>query len=390
MNRVFVAGIGQTKFGKLKDKTLTDLIEEAGALAIQDSTLAKERIQAAYVGNFNGQQLGGQGHLGPLVTETLEISSIPAMRIEAACASGGLALLQGANAIRSGLYDVVLVGGAEKMTHRTTGDVTGAIASAMNYELEASTGLSFPGSFALIANRYFEQYGDAKEAMAQAAVIAHDNALKNPHAQMQKAVDIDTVLSAPYIADPIGLYDCSLVSDGAAFMVLVSEKVAEEIRPQASLVEVAGSGHGGDALTLAGKDNITSFNATLQAASQAYAQAGITAADVDLAEVHDCFTITQIINIEDLGFFPKGEGGAAILEGRTRIDGGMPINTSGGLKAKGHPIGATGISQGIEIVLQLRNQAGERQVKNPRIGLTHNLGGTAATCVVTIYKALDQ
>ncbi|ALC05573.1 hypothetical protein CDES_05705 [Corynebacterium deserti GIMN1.010] len=385
---VIVAGIGETPMGKYPDRSVYEMIREAGNTAIEEAGIDKSQITAAYIGNFNGQQLSGQGHFGALVMETLGMSHVPSMRVEAACVSGGLALLQGIEAIRSGRHQAVLVGGVEKMTHQTTAAVTGALTSAMDVEYEAYTGLTFPGAFALVAHRYFYEYRNVQREMAQVAVNAHDNALLNPTAQMHKAIDIDKVLNAPRIADPLGLFDCSLVTDGAAFLVLVSEELAATLGNKSGhrQVRIVGSGHGGDALTLQGKDSMTTFGATVRAAKQAYAQAGLAANDIDLAEVHDCFTITQIINTEDLGFFEKGRGGDAVAEGKTARDGAMPINVSGGLKAKGHPIGATGISQAIEVITQIRNQAGERQVKKADIGLTHNLGGTAGTCVINIFQ----
>lgn len=385
---VVVAGIGETQMGKYPDRGVHDMIKHAGNAAIDEAGIDRELISAAYIGNFNGQQLTGQGHIGPLAMEALGLSHVPALRVEGACASGGLALLQGVEAIRSGRHQAVLVGGVEKMTHQSTAVVTHALTSAMDIEYEANTGLTFPGSFALIAHRYFHEYRNVQQEMAQVAVNAHDNALLNPNAQMHKQIDVDKVLNAPRIADPLGLFDCSLVTDGAAFMVLVSEDLAAELETTNDhrQVKITGSGHGGDALTLHGKQSMTSFNSTLRAAAQAYGQANLEPRDIDLAEVHDCFTITQIINTEDLGFFEKGKGAAAVAEGVTARDGAMPINTSGGLKAKGHPIGATGISQAIEIVTQIRGEAGERQVKTADKGITHNLGGTAGTCVINIFE----
>lgn len=382
MRDVFVLGIGETSMGRYPDRGLHDMVREAGNKAIDDATIDPASIDAAYVGNFAGEVLTGQGHLGPLVTEALGLEHIPALRVEGACASGGLALLQAVQAIRHGIYDTVLVGGVEKMTHKSTAVVTGALSAAMDIEFEAYSGLTFPGSFAMIANRYFHEHRNVREEMAQVAVNAHDNALLNPHAQMQKRIDIDKVLTAPAIADPLGLFDCSLVTDGAAFMVLSATRSTNPHRS----IRITGTGHGGDALTLHAKKSMTSFAATRRAADLAYEQAGRSPHDINLAEVHDCFTITQIINTEDLGFFPVGQGGDAVAEGRTALHGDMPINTSGGLKAKGHPIGATGISQAYEVVTQLRGRGGARQINRADIGLTHNLGGTAGTCVVNIFE----
>ena len=388
MRSVSVIGIGETKFGKLTDYSLRDLIKEAGEKAIADAGIEKERIQAAYVGNFNSSFLCGQSTIGPLVVETLGLPPIPSMRTEGACASGSLAFRQAMIAIASGVYDVVLVGGAEKMTHQSGEMVTSAIASAEDVELEVAAGITFPSVFAMIANRYFHEYGNVREEMAMCAVNNHRNANMNPDAQLHKLITVEDVLSKGIIADPFTVYDCSLVSDGAAFVVLAATDVAKTLNLNHRIVEVAGSGHGGDTLTLYSKPCITTLAATKQAKKEAFDMAGITVADVDLAEVHDCFTITQILNIEDLGFFEKGKGAQAVREGKISLEGQIPVNVSGGLKAKGHPIGATGISQIYEIVQQLRGESGERQVKNANIGITHNLGGAAGTCTVHVLRGL--
>lgn len=387
MRSVSIIGIGETAMGKYPDRTLRQMIAEAGEAAILDAGIDKKEIQALYMGNFVGQQLTGQGHMGPLASEVLGLGNIPHVRTEGACASGSLAFRMGMAAIQAGWYDVVLIGGVEKMTHQPTQKVTDAIASAMDYDLEAMQGFTFPANFAMIANRYFYEHRNVKKEMAICAVNAHHNASLNPHAQMGKEVAIEKVLDAPMIADPLGLFDCSLVTDGAVFVVLAATEVAQSIcNKKERIVDVIGSGHAGHTISLFSKKCITSFEATKAAAKQAYAQANITPADVDFAEVHDCFTITQIINTEDLGFFEVGHGGDAVAEGKTAIDGCKPINVSGGLKAKGHPIGATGLSQMYEVVTQLRGEAGARQLKKANIGLTHNLGGTAGTCLINIMK----
>lgn len=385
MRSVAVVGIGETRMGRFPDRSLRDLILEAGSKALDDAGIGPGEIQALFMSNFNAQNLCGQGHLGPLAAEVLGLGNLPTLRVEGACASGSLAFRQALIAVAAGLYDLVLVGGVEKMTHRSTEAVTEGIASASDFDREAALGATFPALFAMIANRYSHEFGDAREAMAICAVQNHENALRNPHAQLQKRITVEQVKSGLPIADPLTIFDCSLVSDGAAFVVLAATEVAQPLCRK-RLVEVVGSGHAGDALTLAGKQSLTTFAATRNAASQAYAMAGVGPGDLQLAEVHDCFTITQLITIEDLGFFPKGRGARAVAEGRTAVDGPVPINVSGGLKAKGHPIGATGLSQIYEVVTQLRGEAGARQLSRADLGLTHNLGGTAATCVVNIFR----
>jgi len=386
LKKVSIIGIGETKMGRFPDRTLTQMIQEAGNKAIQDAGIDKSEIQSVYVGNFNSSYLCGQSHLGAMVTESLCLGNIPATRTEGACASGSLAMRYAFIAIASGIYDIVLVGGVEKMCHQPTEVVTTGIASAMDFNTEAMKGFTFPASFAMIANRYFYEHRNIKKEMGMCAVNAHANAMKNPDAQMPKILTLDKVLSADPIAEPLSLYDCSLVTDGAAFLVLAASDVAEHLGGKHRIVDIIGSGHAGDSLTLASKKSFTSFAATKAAARQAYNQAGLKPQDIQLAEVHDCFTVTQIINTEDLGFFETGKGGDAVAEGITALDGKMPINASGGLKAKGHPIGATAISQVFEVVTQLRGDGGERQIKNIDIGLTHSLGGTAGTSLVHILK----
>ena len=387
MKSVSVIGIGETKIGRFADVSAKDMIKEAGEKAIADAGIQKSDIEALFFGNFNGQQLSGQGHMGPLAAEALGLNNIPAIRVEGACASGSLAFRQALISVASGVYDIVLVGGVEKMTHRGTADVTEAIASASDVEAEAEVGATFPGIFALIANRYKEEYVDPRDAMTYVAIQNHANASLNPDAQMPKPVTKEKVESSMMIADPLTLFDCSLVSDGSAFVVVCSTDTAKKINNGKKIIEVIGSGHAGQPLSIAAKDSITEFAATKKAAADAYKQAGITPSDVDIAEVHDCFTITQIINCEDLGFFEKGKAPEAILNGETSIKTGVvAVNSSGGLKAKGHPIGATGISQIYEVITQLRGDAGERQVANAKIGLSHNIGGSAATCVVNIFR----
>jgi len=385
MRSVSVIGIGETKMGRFPDKSLRDLIQEAGEKAILDAGIERGDIKALYMSNFNAQFLCGQGHIGPLACEALGLGNIPALRVEGACASGSLAFRQALIAVASGLYDVVLVGGVEKMTHRSTEVVTEGIASAADIALEAGLGATFPSLFAMIANRYFHEYGNVRDEMALCAVQNHDNALLNPDAQLHKKITLEQVKNGVRIADPLTVFDCSLVSDGAAFLVLAATDLARAVSRK-RVVEVIGCGQAGDTLTLASKRSLTTFDATLHAAAKAYAMAGINPADVGFAEVHDCFTITQLINIEDLGFFQKGKGALAIAQGKTAAKGSIPINLSGGLKAKGHPIGATGLSQIFEVVTQLRGDAGGRQAGNAEIGLTHNIGGTAATCVVNIFR----
>jgi len=388
MRRAAVIGVGETKMGKHPGRSLRDLVLEAGGKALADAGIDKSRVEALYMGNFNSQYFCYQGHMGPLASEVLGLGTIPTIRTEGACASGSIAFRQALMAVQAGYYDVVMVGGVEKMTHRETETVTTGIASAADFEREASVGITFPSIFAMMANRYAYEYCDPREAMAVCAVQNHDNAVLNPDAQMQKRITVEQVLGGFPIAYPLTVYDCSLVTDGAAFAIIAALDAAREIAGHRA-VEIAGCGQAGDTLTAASKRSLTTLAATVRAAQEAYRMAGVKPADIDLAEVHDCFTITQILNIEDLGFCEKGKGVRAVLAGETGRDGRIPVNVSGGLKAKGHPIGATGLSQIFEVVTQLRGEAGERQVAGAGLGLTHNLGGTAATCLVSIFRGVQ-
>jgi acetyl-CoA C-acetyltransferase len=388
MRSVSVIGVGETKMGRHPGRTLRELVSEAGNKAIQDAGIEKSQLQALYLGNFNSSYFCLQSHTGPMVSEELGLGNIPTVRTEGACASGSLAFRQALMAIAAGYYDYVLVGGVEKMTHRQTEEITTGIASAADVEKEVNLGITFPSIFALMANRYSYEFGDARQAMAMCAVQNHEHGLLNPDAQMQKKVTIEQVLTGAPIAYPLTVFDCSLVTDGSAFLVLAATDIAKKM-PGKRAIEVIGCGQAGDTLTAATKKSLIDLTATRLAAKQAYAMAGLEPNDIDFAEVHDCFTITQLLNIEDLGFFAKGTGAKATLEGKTHRDGLKPINVSGGLKAKGHPIGATGISQIFEIVTQLRGEAGPRQLKKAGIGLTHNLGGTAATCVVSVFRGVS-
>lgn len=386
LRSVSVIGIGETKFGKLENCDLKDLIRAAGERAIEDAGIGKDAIQSVVMGNYNGGFWNNQTQFGALAAETLGLKQVPNFRVEGACASGSLAFRQAYLSIAAGVYDVVLVGGVEKMSATDTAKITEGIAAATDYEEEAKNGLTFPGIFAMIARRYMYEYGLTREELAKVPVQSHENGLLNEDAQMRKRIDEQKVLSGFPVADPLTVYDCSLVSDGAVFLVLCATERVGMIDKQNRGVEIIGSGHGGDTLSIAGKETITSFSATKTAAREAYEMARLTPQDIDFAEVHDCFSITQIINTEDLGFFPAGEGIRGVLSGETGLKGRLPINPSGGLKAKGHAIGATGLSQIYEVVLQLRGEAGERQVANASVGLTQNLGGSGAVCTVHIFR----
>jgi len=388
MNDVAVIGVGMTKFGELWEKSFRQLIAEAGAKAILDSGIEGKEIDAIYVGSMSSGRFVGQEHVGALVADASGFSHehIPATRIESACASGGLAIRQGYLSIASGMNDIVVVGGMEKMNDVVGASATETLATAADQEWEAFFGATFPGLYAMIATKHMHDYGTTKKQLAQVAVKNHANGSLNPYAQYQREVTLEQVVKASMVAYPLGLLDCSPVTDGAAAVVLCSTDKAKDYKEDP--VKILGSGQASDSLALHARREICTLDATVHASNMAYKQANLTPKDIDLAEVHDCFTIAEICAIEDLGFVKKGEGGKAIDNKITTLNGSLPINTSGGLKAKGHPVGATGVAQIVEVTLQLRGDAEKRQVKDARIGLAHNVGGSGASCTIHILEAM--
>ena len=386
MRDVAIIGIGLTQFGELWDKSFRQLIAEAGAKAILDAGITGKEIDAMYVGSMSSGRFIGQEHIGALVADVSGFSHmhIPSTRVEGACASGGLAVRQGYLSIASGINDIVIVGGIEKMNDVGGVSATETLATAADQEWEAFFGATFPGLYAMIAKRHMHEYGTTKEQLAQVAVKNHSNGALNPNAQFKKPITLEYAMNATIVADPLGLMDCSPVSDGAASIVLCAADIAKKYTNKP--IKIIGSGQGSDTLALHARRDICTLDATVHAAKMAYKQAKITPKQINLAEVHDCFTIAEICAIEDLGFVKKGEGGKAVENKITTLDGSLPVNTSGGLKSKGHPVGATGVAQIVEITQQLRGKAEKRQVKNAKIGLTHNVGGSGATCVVHIME----
>lgn len=388
MREVAVIGFGITKFGELWDKSFRQLIAEAGSKAIFDAGISGKEIDALYVGSMSAGRFIGQEHVGALVADCAGFSHrhIPAVRVESACASGGLAIRQGLLAVASGMHDIIVVGGVEKMTDVVGSEATNTLATASDQEWEAFFGATFPGLYAMIATRHMHEYGTTREQLAQVAVKNHANGALNPNAQFQREISLENVLNATMVSYPLSILDCSPVSDGAAAVVLCAADKAKKYTDKP--VKIIGSGQASDTLALHGRKEICTLEATVHAAKMAYKQANIQPKDIDLAEVHDCFTIAEILAIEDLGFVKKGEGGKAIDKKITTLDGEIPVNTSGGLKAKGHPVGATGVAQVAEIVAQLQGEAGKRQVKDAKIGLTHNIGGSGASCIIHILEAM--
>src|SRR5262244_610649 len=378
MRRVAVIGVGITKFGK-HDRTSSELFAEAAAEAIRDAEVAPSAIQALYYGNVTGGEGEKQLHTSPLAATLLGLPVIPTTRFENACATSHVAFR---HALMEVVSDVVLVGGAERVLNIPTDAATEYFAYCSDASYEQTVGLTFPGVFALIARAHMEKYGTTEEQMAHVAVKNHRHGVLNPKAQFQKEITIDTVLKSAYVADPLKLFDCCPFTDGGAALVLASEEIARK-RPRA--VWALASQAATDTMFIHEKRDLSRVTATERAAAAAYRQAGKSPTDLDVVELHDCFTIAEIVATEGLGFFEPGAGGVAAEKGWTSLGGKIPVNPSGGLKAKGHPIGATGAAQIAEIVTQLRGEAGGRQVEGARTGLTHTLGGNTATVLVSLF-----
>ncbi len=382
--KVAVLGAATSRFGELWDVSPRKLVGEIVKEAVFSSNLALVDIEAIYVGNMLSGILGNQENLGAYIADELGVK-IPAFKIEGACASGGLAVHIGALSILSGIYKKVLIVGVEKMTDHSLEDVSAGLMGAGSDE-ERSAGLTFPGLYALMANAYLREYATTEIEMAAVAVKNHYHASLNPKAHFRLKVTIDQVLKSAKVADPLKLLDCSPISDGVAAVVLADAATAQKKHKKP--IWITSSSVATDSLALAGRKSLTSINAAVSASQKAYSQAGTTPSNIDIVEVHDCFTIAEIIALEDLGFYEKGKAGKAILNEELTLGKAkkLVVNTSGGLKACGHPIGATGVKQVVEITEQLRGIAGIRQVEDAKIGLTHNVGGSGAVAVIHILK----
>jgi len=409
---VAVVGAGMSKFGMFKDKDSKDLFAEAfnEMLSSVDKGVDPNDIDAMWLGNFSNDFFMHQGHWGPIISDLIGLAPKPATRTEGACAASTLAFRDGVFAVASGFYDIVLVGGVEEMSKRPTEEVTEGLALA-TVPYEGKVGFTFPGVFGAIATAYFAKYGATREHLMNVTIKSHNNARLNPKAQFN--VSIRDIMNSkverarkkgeplpiwkdekealwdpkfnPPVAWPMHLYDCCPISDGASCMLLVAEEIAKNFTDNPLYVIGIGQGSGRG---LHAAPSLTSFEANTNAAAEAYGMSGLTPKDIQFSEVHDCFSMAEIIHMEDLGFFKPGEGYKAVEEGLTRLDGPMPINTSGGLKCKGHPVGATGTAQLYEVWKQLRGTAGERQIpkKDLHIGASQNLGGTGGTCTFTILE----
>jgi acetyl-CoA C-acetyltransferase len=384
MREVAVVGIGMIKWGELWEKSLRDMAVEAALKCFEDA--GTDRADVLTIGNMTGGLFNGQEHLGSLIGDYLgNPRHIPAMRVESACASGGMAVRAGFLEVASGMADYALVIGVEKMTDVSGGEATLALATASDQDYEAFHGVTFPGLYAMLARAHMHKYNTSEEALAEVAVKNHRNGSLNLFAQFPFTITREQVMNSTMVSDPLRLLHCSPITDGACALLLASSDEAKKSKHPP--VFITGSAHATDTIALAQREDILKLEAIETASNKALKMAGKTIKDIDFAEVHDCFTIAEIMVMEALGAVPPGQGGPATLDGLTALDGEFPINTSGGLKSKGHPVGATGVVQIAEAVTQLRGQADKRQIPNARAGLTQNMGGSGGSCVVHVLEA---
>jgi acetyl-CoA C-acetyltransferase len=384
-NNVCVLGAGSTKYGKL-DESIIEISLNASKDAIDSAGITPRDIQAGYISNVFGVA-DKQVHMAPVIMSNLGIPHVPGLTIESACGSGSIMFREAYANIAAGFYDCVLALGVEKITHTGTTQSTTLFSYCSDYFYEGGNGASFPGLFASIARAYMARYKTGEEDLARVAVKNHENGLLNPKAHVRKKITVEDVLKSPAVALPLKLYDCCPFSDGASAVILCNEEFAK--KSGKPYMKIIGSGRGASPASVQARKDITTIPSTVDAAKQAYKMANITPKDIDFAEVHDCFTIAEMIDIEDLGFFPKGTAAHAIREGATSRNGEIPINPSGGLKSKGHPIGATGIGQVVEVFEQFTGKAGEREIKDAEYALTQNFGATGASCAVHIFEKVE-
>ncbi len=389
MKNVYVLSAAMSKYGK-SPLSARELALEASRKAIEKAGITPSDVQGGFVANaFSLSEK--QGHLGPIVMSGLGIPDVPASTIESACSSGASAIREAWINILAGIYDCMLVVGVERVSQLDTITATTYFSFGSDYVFEGACGASFPGLYGSIARAHMTKYGTREEELASVAVKNHDNALKNPNAHLHKKITIDDVMKSPVVASPLKLYDACPFSDGAAAAIICSEEFLKRLnggKPE-GVIKILASGRAGGTGALHQRPDLTTLKAAVLAGREAFKMASLTPKDIDFAEVHDCFTIAELVALEDLGFFPRGEAAKATLEGRTTLKGEIPINPSGGLKAKGHPVGATGVGQVVEVYEQLNHKAGERQVSDARIALTHNVGATGGSCGVHIFSSFD-
>jgi acetyl-CoA C-acetyltransferase len=386
MREVAIIGTGMTSFGELWETPLRSLWTQAALAALDDAGV--DEVDLITIGCMSSGLFTGQEHLASLLADEIGMAGVPAARVESACASGGLALRVGFAEVASGLADTVLVTGVEKMTDVDGADATYALGTAADSEWEGFHGVTFPGLYAMLAQVHMQRFGTTREQLARVAVKNHANGLLNPHAQYHLKVTLEDVLNSTMVADPLRLLDCSPVTDGAAALVLTTVERARTLAGDRPLVVITGSGMATDTVTLANRADLCELSAVKLAGERAYAMAGRKPEDIHVVEVHDCFSIAEIMATEALGFFDPGYGGSAVEKGLTSLQGKIPVNTSGGLKSKGHPVGATGVAQVVEITTQLQGRAGQRQVEGARIGMAQNMGGSGGSSIVHIMEVV--
>ena len=382
LSNVAVIGVGATPVKSTSGKSLTELFVQAAKEAVEDAGVSK--IDAMYVGNMMSGFLQNQEHLGSLMASALGREGIPTYKVEAACASGGVAMNAGVKAVLSGLDRIVMVGGVEKMSGSTTPTVTAGLMMAEDRLKVATTGVTFVGLNAMIAREYMHKYNVRHEEIAQFPVLCHENALDNPKAQFHKKITVGDVLHSPLVADPLRLYDCSGMGDGAAVLVLAPADEAKKFTD--TPVEVAASSVATDVLSLYQRKEVTVFEGSRRAADEAFRRSHLAPGDIDVLEIHDAFSVLGVMALEDLGFAGKGSGSKLLQDGQCARDGKLPVNTFGGLKARGHPVGASGMYQIAELSLQLSNRAEKCQVPNATAGLSQSVGGIGSTVAVHILR----
>jgi len=383
MREVAVVGIGMNKWGELWEKDLRDLYVEAALLAINDAGV--DHVDSMYIGCMTSGLFNSQEHLGSLMADYLGMTPIPATRVESACASGGIAVRMGFMEVAGGFSDIVLAGGVEKMTDISGDGATFALATACDQEWEAYNGITFPGLYAMMARAHMKKYGTTREQLAMVSVKNHENGYHNPFAQYHLRPTVEDVINSVKVAEPLNILDCSPITDGAAAVILTTVEKAKELGKP--IIKIIGVGQATSTIALHAREDIAGMDATRHAADMAYKMAGKKPEDIDVAEVHDCFTIAELVVMEELGFIERGKSGPAVEAGETKVGGRIPINTSGGLKSKGHPVGATGAAQIYALTEQLRCNMGVCQVEGAKVGLAQNMGGSGGSAVVTILEA---
>ncbi len=382
MTKVGIVGVGHAKFGKRSDVTVRELAHEAAVPALEDAGITVRDLDASVIA-IAGEEFAGQGAPAAVVQDYIGLSGKPTFRVEAACATGSAGIRTGWSLIRAGLADVVLVLGVETMTHLGSSRATELMARAGDTKWEYPFGITFPGFYALMATAHMNQFGTTREQLSMVSVKNHKYGAMNPYAHLQKEITLEEAINSVIISYPLNLYDCCLISDGAAAVILANEERSKRLNDTPIWIE--GLGAASDAMLISERPTLTGLTGSRLAAEEAYKMAGIAAKDVDVAEVHDCFTIAEIMAYEDVGFCEKGQGGRFIEEGQSYIGGKTPVNVDGGLKSKGHPLGATGVSMAVEITKQLRGEASNRQVNGAEIALSHNVGETGQFAFVHIY-----